>query len=155
MNPTPPAAFFLALRYLVCVWRMDTYDANGLNGKLFENLFLSRFDFAFRLRRTAHLLEWAQTNKPDFSPCLIRHLTRLTRMRDRLRMQDESKTPAGARISWTASAGRLFRRILVPVSDQGASRQSQNNLSALSETQGRCRGHRGPVALVFEKNARS
>lgn len=85
--PSQSEDSLLAVRYLVRAWQDDTYSPNSTPGKQLETQFFADFDFSFRLRRAAHLLEWAQSREhrhPALCTLLVRHLTRLHRRREQL-----------------------------------------------------------------------
>jgi patatin-related protein len=113
--------FFLAIRYLVRAWRRDTYQPGGEKGKRFENEFFTDFDYSFRLRRAARLLEWAQEHLPTACDSLIEQLSRILRMRDRLAVPDESLNPVWAAIQQAANKQNLnwdkIKAILEPITD--------------------------------------
>lgn len=86
--------FFLALRYLVRVWRKENYAPNAENGKQLENQFFTEYDYSFRLRRAVRLLEWAQGEEiAEVCDSLIQQLTRLLRTRERLSIPQETVNP--------------------------------------------------------------
>jgi len=148
----PSRGMFLAIRYLVRVWRNATYDANGRDGKRFENEFLSNFDYAFRMRRTAHLLEWAQTNKPEFSPVLIRHLTRLTHTREKLCLQDELKNPVWSAILKLGMSWNNIQEILAPVLDSDRLHQAEITYQRYPQLKDVAAEIEAQWKLVFDRN---
>ena len=82
---------FLAVRYLVRAWRESTYAPNREPRMALETQFFNDFDFSFRMRRAAHLLEWAQQHRKGLELCelLINHLTRLHRRREQLSLPSD------------------------------------------------------------------
>ncbi|HEV2282806.1 MAG TPA: patatin-like protein [bacterium] len=77
---------FLAVRYLVRAWRLGMYAPDRRGGRQPEAQFFDDFDFSFRMRRAAYLLEWAQEHNKSqqLRDALITHLTRLHRRREQL-----------------------------------------------------------------------
>ncbi len=83
----------LAVRYLVRAWQNDAYAPNNTPGKQLETQFFVDFDFSFRMRRAAHLLEWAQSREhrdPGLCRLLVKHLTRLHRRREQLSLSGDA-----------------------------------------------------------------
>ena len=117
---------FLAIRYLVRVWRKDNYQPNGEDGKQLETKFFTDFDYSFRLRRAAQLLEWAQQKLPTACDSLIQQLTRLLRTRERLSLSDRSLNPVWKEIlkakdlSWAN-----IKAILEPITDEARLAKAQ------------------------------
>jgi patatin-related protein len=111
--------FFLAIRYLVRAWREKNYAPNKDEHKKLETEFFTEFDYSFRLRRAAHLLEKAQTYFPGACDSLIQQITRLLRMRDLLSLPNASLNPvwkdiesANDQLSW-----ENLKTILEPTPD--------------------------------------
>jgi patatin-related protein len=120
--------FFLAIRYLVRAWRLVHYEGDGKDGRKLEVDFFTEYDFSFRLRRAAELLEWAQVNMPAASDSLIQQLTRLLRTRERLSIPDKTVNPiwntirgVGQGMSWDDIKG-----ILEPTDDDGRFDKAKN-----------------------------
>lgn len=91
--PSQSEDSLLAVRYLVRAWFDDTYAPNRTPGKQLETQFFADFDFSFRMRRAAHLLEWAQSREhrnPALCELLVRHLTRLQRRREQLSLSGDA-----------------------------------------------------------------
>lgn len=110
--------FFLAVRYLVRAWRQTTYAPNT---KPTENDFFTNYDYSFRMRRAAYLLEWAQSmgNRPRLCESLIRQLTRLHRKREQLSLPNTTNpiwkaiVRLGRSLTWDK-----VKTILEPIVDQ-------------------------------------
>lgn len=121
---------FQAVRYIVRVWRNAIYCPNAEAGKQLENQFFTDFDYAFRIRRAIHLLEWAQKERNSAEVCdsLIRQITRLQRTRERLSIPDSDSAnhiwkdiqALGQVLSW-----EKVTEILEPTADQARVKRAE------------------------------
>ena len=110
--------FFLAIRYLVRAWRENNYQPDGEDGKPLETQFFTEFDYSFRLRRAARLLEWSQRHLPTACESLIVHLTRLQRMRERMSLPKADLNPVWKEIGKASDLNwGNVKAILEPVTD--------------------------------------
>ena len=129
-EPAQSQDFFLAIRYLVRVWREQTYQPNGENKKLLENQFFTDFDYGFRLRRAAYLLEWSQGNASEASGSLIRQLTRLLQTCERLSHPGSSNPIWDAIMAATDLSWDQIKAILEPLSDEARGERAANMYGA-------------------------
>jgi patatin-related protein len=128
---------FLAFRYIVRAWREAKYAPNEEDYKKSENQFFSEFDYSFRMRRTAHLLEWAQSEKkPELCEALILQLIRLLRMRERLSLPDQTNPIWATVESSKVLTGDKVMAILEPITDDGRLHQAEILLRTTNALQG-------------------